>query len=61
MTKYYYAGNQCIAMRKNGTLTFMVSASSTQRLGNHLGSTSIVTDVNVTVLNQIRYKMLDHK
>ena len=38
VTKYYFAGTQRIAMRKNGTLTFMVSTSSTQRLSDHLGA-----------------------
>ena len=38
ITKYYYAGSQRIAMRTNGTLNFIV--------GDHLGSTSLVTDAN---------------
>jgi len=36
--KYYFAGSQRIAMRTNGTLNFL--------LGDHLGSTSLVTDAN---------------
>jgi len=48
ITKYYYAGNQRIAMRKNGTLTFI--------LGDHLGSTSIVTDANGVVVSDTKYK-----
>jgi hypothetical protein len=35
-------------MRKNGTLTFI--------LGDHLGSTSIVTDTNGAVLSNTKYK-----
>ncbi|MCC6299108.1 MAG: hypothetical protein IT314_07410 [Anaerolineales bacterium] len=35
VTKYYYAGSQRIAMRQNGALSFL--------LGDHLGSTSLVT------------------
>lgn len=38
VTKYYYAGAQRIAMRQNGDLKFL--------LGDHLGSTSLVTDAN---------------
>jgi len=37
-TKYYYAGTQRVAMRKNGTLYFMLS--------DQLGSTSVTTDSN---------------
>jgi RHS repeat-associated protein len=53
--KYYYAGAQRIAMRTNGTLNFL--------LGDHLGSTSLVTDANggnpietrFTAWGEIRY------
>jgi RHS repeat-associated protein len=38
VTKYYYAGTQRIAMRKGGTLKFM--------LGDHLGSTSLIADAS---------------
>ncbi|MBL8098507.1 MAG: RHS repeat-associated core domain-containing protein [Anaerolineales bacterium] len=48
MTKYYYAGSQRIAMRKNGTLTYI--------LGDHLGSTSLVTDSNGVVISETKYK-----
>ncbi|MBL8092343.1 MAG: RHS repeat-associated core domain-containing protein, partial [Anaerolineales bacterium] len=48
VTKYYYAGSQRVAMRKNGTLNFI--------LGDHLGSTSLVTDANGTVINETKYK-----
>jgi RHS repeat-associated protein len=48
VTKYYYAGTQRIAMRKNGTLTFI--------LGDHLGSSSLVTDSAGTVINETQYK-----
>ena len=55
VTKYYYAGTQRIAMRKNGTLTFMVSTSSTQRLADHLCSTSLTTDSAGNVISELRY------
>jgi RHS repeat-associated protein len=48
VTKYYYAGSQRIAMRKNGTLSYI--------LGDHLGSTSLVTDAAGTVISQQYYK-----
>lgn len=48
VTKYYYAGSQRIAMRKDGTLNFIV--------GDHLGSTSLVTDASGNVVSEMRYK-----
>ena len=48
VTKYYYAGSQRIAMRKNGTLNYLI--------GDHLGSTSLVTDASGNVVNQTQYK-----
>jgi len=48
ITKYYFAGSQRIAMRKNGTLYYL--------LGDHLGSTSIVTDASGNVVSQTKYK-----
>ncbi len=48
VTKYYYAGTQRIAMRKNGTLYFI--------LGDHLGSTSLVTSASGLVVSQTTYK-----
>jgi len=48
VTKYYYAGTQRIAMRTNGILNFV--------LGDHLGSTSLVTDANGVVISETRYK-----
>jgi RHS repeat-associated protein len=48
VTKYYYAGSQRIAMRQNGTLSYL--------LGDHLGSTSIVIDAAGNVINQTQYK-----
>jgi hypothetical protein len=54
VTKYYYAGSQRIAIpqgddvRKDGTLNFIV--------GDHLGSTSLVTDASGNVLSEMRYK-----
>ncbi|HET9909551.1 MAG TPA: DNRLRE domain-containing protein [Anaerolineales bacterium] len=46
--KYYYAGAQRIAMRTNGTLNFL--------LGDHLGSTSLITDSTGVKTNEQRYK-----
>jgi len=48
VTKYYYAGSQRIAMRTNATLNFI--------LGDHLGSTSLVTDSSGAVISQQYYK-----
>ena len=57
VTKYYYAGTQRIAtlathasagVRKNNTLHFI--------LGDHLGSTSLVTSASGLVVSQIQYK-----
>jgi RHS repeat-associated protein len=48
ITKYYYAGAQRIAMRTNGTLNYL--------LGDHLGSTSLVTDSAGVKINEQRYK-----
>ena len=49
ITKYYYAGAQRIAMRTNGTLNYL--------LGDHLGSTSLVTDSAGNKVNEQRYKV----
>ena len=48
VTKYYYAGSQRIAMRNNGTVFFT--------LGDHLGSTSLTTFANGSVVSELRYK-----
>jgi len=48
ITKYYYAGAQRIAMRTNGILSFI--------LGDHLGSTSLVTDATGVLVSETRYK-----
>ncbi len=48
VTKYYYAGAQRIAMRKDGTLNYL--------LGDHLGSTSLTTDASGNVVSELRYK-----
>ncbi|GAB1472091.1 hypothetical protein MASR2M66_29690 [Chloroflexota bacterium] len=48
VTKYYYAGTQRIAMRKDGTLYYLI--------GDHLGSTSIVTDANGAIVSETKYK-----
>jgi len=59
VTKYYYAGTQRIAtlaphasagVRKNNTLYFI--------LGDHLGSTSLVTSASGLVVSQTQYKVL---
>ena len=48
VTKYYFAGSQRVAMRTNGTLYYLLS--------DHLGSTSITTDTNGTLVSEQRYK-----
>ncbi|NOH04076.1 MAG: hypothetical protein HND47_19960 [Chloroflexi bacterium] len=48
ITKYYFAGSQRIAMRKDGVLYYLLS--------DHLGSTSIVTDASGIVVSQTKYK-----
>jgi RHS repeat-associated protein len=48
VTKYYLAGAQRVAMRKNGALYYLLS--------DHLGSTSITTDTNGNKLSELRYK-----
>ena len=48
ITKYYYAGSQRIAMRENGTLSYLLS--------DHLGSTSLVTDSAGTLISETKYK-----
>ncbi|MBV6396392.1 MAG: hypothetical protein HFACDABA_01990 [Anaerolineales bacterium] len=48
VTKYYFAGTQRIAVRKSGTLSFLLS--------DHLGSTSITTDANGNRVSETRYK-----
>jgi YD repeat-containing protein len=48
VTKYYYAGGQRVAMRSNGTLSYILS--------DHLGSTSLTTDgVSGAVTSELRY------
>ena len=48
VTKYYFAGMQRIAMRKNGTLSYLLS--------DHLGSTSITTNSSGVLVSELRYK-----
>jgi RHS repeat-associated protein len=48
VTKYYFAGAQRIAMRKDGALYYLI--------GDHLGSTSITTDASGNAVSEIRYK-----
>jgi len=47
VTKYYYAGASRIAMRKDGTLSYLLS--------DHLGSTSITTDSSGNKVSEMRY------
>ena len=61
VTKYYFAGTTRIAMRKytvpqSMSVEYLVSTSSTRRLGDHLGSTSITTDANGAKVSEMRYK-----
>jgi len=46
--KYYYAGAQRIAMRENGTLSYL--------LADHLGSTSITANSSGAKVAELRYK-----
>ncbi len=48
ITKYYYAGGQRVAVRKNGELSYL--------LGDHLGSASVVADVDGGLLSETLYK-----
>jgi len=45
--KYYFAGSNRIAMRENGTLTWLLS--------DHLGSTSVTADESGNMLSSMRY------
>ena len=48
VTKYYFAGAQRVAMRKNGTLSYP--------LADHLGSTSLTTNTSGALVSELRYK-----
>jgi RHS repeat-associated protein len=48
ITKYYFAGASRVAMRKGTSMYYL--------LGDHLGSTSIVTNGVGTVVSENRYK-----
>jgi RHS repeat-associated protein len=48
ITKYYSAGGSLVALRKGGTLSFI--------LADHLGSTSLVTDSSGNRISELRYK-----
>ena len=48
VTKYYFAGAQRIAMRKDGMLNYILS--------DHLGSTAMVTDSSGNLVSELRYK-----
>jgi RHS repeat-associated protein len=48
VTKYYFAGAQRVAMRKNGTLSYL--------LADHLGSTSLTTNTSGALVSELRYK-----
>ena len=47
VTQYYYAGGQRVAMRKNSTVYYLH--------GDHLGSTSLVTDANGVEVARVLY------
>ena len=47
ITKYYFAGAQRIAIRKDGELNYILS--------DHLGSTSLVTDSTGNLVSETRY------
>jgi RHS repeat-associated protein len=48
VTKYYIAGTSRVAMRKDGTVSYL--------LADHLGSTSLVTDASGNRTSELRYK-----
>jgi len=48
ITKYYYAGGQRVAVRKGDELSYL--------LGDHLGSASVVTDIDGGLLSETMYK-----
>ena len=48
ITKYYFAGNQRVAMRTNTTLYYLLS--------DHLGSTSLTTNSSGAIVSELRYK-----
>ena len=48
VTKYYFAGTSRIAMRKGGTLSYLLS--------DHLGSTSLTTNASGALISELRYK-----
>jgi RHS repeat-associated protein len=48
ISKYYFAGSQRVAMRQGGVLNYIV--------GDHLGSTSLVTDASGNTVSELRYK-----
>jgi RHS repeat-associated protein len=48
ITKYYTAGGTRVALRKGGTLSYV--------LADHLGSTSLVTDASGNHTSELRYK-----
>jgi hypothetical protein len=47
ITKYYFAGSQRIALRKDNALNFI--------MGDHLGSSSLTTDADGNELASMRY------
>jgi RHS repeat-associated protein len=48
ITKYYFAGAERVAVRKDGVLTYLA--------GDHLGSTSLVTDASGALITKTLYK-----
>ena len=48
IVKYYFDGAQRIAMRKNGTLSYILT--------DHLGSTSMTTNASGAMISEVKYK-----
>ncbi len=55
ITKYYYAGGQRVAVRKDGELSYLLGDPS-RVLRDHLGSASVVADVDGGLLSETLYK-----
>jgi len=56
VTKYYYAGTQRIAMRKNGVLNFIIGDHPSTALRASLGSISVIVDASGNIVSQWQYK-----
>ncbi|RME60313.1 RHS repeat-associated core domain-containing protein, partial [Candidatus Parcubacteria bacterium] len=55
VVKYYYAGSQRVAMRRNGTLYFLLADHPSTRLRAGLGPTTLTTDAAGNQLAEMRY------